>query len=316
MVAIAAVYLLVVRLLDVNEREPLWSIGLLFSLGVASALLLRLVVASPTLELAVLRGAAWKEAAKLLALLAGASMLAAVGRWRGWCELNDPMDGLVYGMAAGLGFATAETGLRLLTTSSSVLAAVGGGHPLGRSALVGLAEGVCGAVTGAGFGVAAQSGRRLVRIACPLAAAGIAVLLHAAWHELAYGNALAGHTAAVRGGIALALPVLCVLAIAVRSLAAERRAIAEELLDEAAGGTVSASELALLRQPARRQLAYLAEIGRGRFARARHLAALHNRQVQLALTKRRVRRGGGDDELRAQVARLRTAVGSAREAVG
>lgn len=36
-VVVAAIYLAVVRFMDVNEKEPLWSVGLLFVLGAISA---------------------------------------------------------------------------------------------------------------------------------------------------------------------------------------------------------------------------------------------------------------------------------------
>jgi len=76
-VVVAAIYLALVRFMDLNEKEPLWAVGLLFSLGVVSAVVLPLLVGSVVLELSTIWGSVAEETAKFLAFAAGAVAL----RW-------------------------------------------------------------------------------------------------------------------------------------------------------------------------------------------------------------------------------------------
>jgi hypothetical protein len=88
-------------------------------------------------------------------------VLGAVARWRGWSEVNGLLDGVVYGAAAGLGTATgAAFTLELLVGASPVGRSPSGGATLAGVTLSGLAQGLFGAIIGAGFGAA-------VRLASP-----------------------------------------------------------------------------------------------------------------------------------------------------
>ena len=122
--SVCLLYLLAIRLLDLNEREPLWAVLLLFGLGFLASGLLGLVVPRSTLIFSALRGATLQEVAKFTALCLGLVVLWIAGRVRGWSELHGPMDGIVYGAAAGLGFAVGETLVREL-----FLASTAGGLP-------------------------------------------------------------------------------------------------------------------------------------------------------------------------------------------
>jgi RsiW-degrading membrane proteinase PrsW (M82 family) len=289
-VTLAVIYLLVVRLLDVNEREPLWSLGLVFALGIVAATVLWATVSSLVLELEVVRGAILREVAVFLALALGIRILSAIGRLRGWPEVNDLVDGLVYGIAAGLGFAAGEAVARGIWPTTII--GLPEGHAvtvLAKTALAGLSEGVFGAVTGAGFGLA-LSRRLRGRWVWPLVSLALAIALHAAHHLLAYGNALGGPSAVLRGWLALTIPIAAVAALAIYGLATEQRAIARELADETAGGFVTEPELRLLRSFVTRQLTYLRALMSGRLGQLGSLQALHNRQVMLALAKRRANR--------------------------
>lgn len=289
-VALTVVYLLIVRLLDVNEREPLWSIGLVFALGAVAATLLWATVSSLVLELQVVRGAILREVAVFLALALGIRILSAIGRLRGWPEVNDLVDGLVYGIAAGLGFAAGEAVARGIWPTTVIGLPQGDAFTvLAKTALVGLSQGVFGAVTGAGFGLALS--RRLGwRWVWPLAGLAIAVALHAAHHLLAYGNALGGPSAVLRGWLALSIPIAAVGGLVIYGLATEQRVIARELTNETADGFVTESELQLLQSFSSRQLTYLRALIGGRLGQLSSLQALHNRQVMLALAKRRANR--------------------------
>ncbi len=50
-VIISAVYFAVVRFMDLNEKEPLWAMGLVFSLGAVAVAVLPPVVSPVVMEL-------------------------------------------------------------------------------------------------------------------------------------------------------------------------------------------------------------------------------------------------------------------------
>ncbi|HEY7460480.1 MAG TPA: PrsW family glutamic-type intramembrane protease [Gemmatimonadota bacterium] len=286
-VALALVYLILVRLADFNEREPIWSLALLFALGAFAAGILNALVPSATLHLKLWPGVLATELARFAAVGLGVAVLSTTARLRGWSELNGLMDGIIYGAAAGLGFATGEAFVRHLRPSA-ILAVlpVSAFGLFWTTALTGLAGGLFGALIGAGFGAASQAPTAARRIGPPVAGLAAAVLVHAGHEVLARGNALAGASAVARLWIALAVPLLAVIGLAAHALSRERLAIREELADERETGAVSDRDLALLESWPRRQSAYLAALLGGDLTRFAGLMALHNRQVMLALTKR------------------------------
>ena len=105
----------------------------------------------------------------------------------------------------------------------------------------------------------------------------------------------------------------------VQGLARERRAITDELADEAAGGAVTEEEFARLRSPGARRAAYVGLLARLDFEGFLALRALQNRQVQLALTERQARRQtdpGRRAELEAEVSAIRAAILAAKQQGG
>jgi RsiW-degrading membrane proteinase PrsW (M82 family) len=304
---VAVIYLLLVRFLDLNEKEPLWAIGMLFVLGAGSALVLNLTVSSTLLELTVLPSAAARETARFFAVASGLGVLALLGQMRGWSEIDGVMDGLVYGACGGLGFATGEVLARDLFVVSVSLPGL---EPalltsLGRAALSGLSDGIFGAIIGAALAAALHARSAVARAALPIAGYGGAVLCHAGHIELSHGNALGGMQGLIRAWLGLLLPAVLVVLVGVFALAKEKRAIREQLAGEAAGDVVSPAELELLSSSFRRQVVYLKTLGSGRLAALLGLRALHNRQVQLALAKQRL---GSRSEAAGEVDKLRAAV--------
>jgi RsiW-degrading membrane proteinase PrsW (M82 family) len=289
-VAVAFVYLAILRFIDLNEREPLWALVLMLLLGFGAAGVISRVVPSSMIELTVLPGALAEETARFAALLAGVAVLTVAGRSRGWSELNGPMDGVVYGAAIGFGFAIGEVFVRdvVFGLHSDAFQA-----PfltmLWTSALAGLAHGVFGALSGVGVALAADVRTVLLRPLIALSGLAAAILANAGHRVLAYGNVL-GPAAALRTWAALLLPLLLVAGVAAYALAMEQRAICEQLEGEHAEGAVSAADLALLRHAMLRQTVYLRALLRGELTRSALLHSLHNRQVQLALAKRRAAR--------------------------
>ena len=288
-IAVAILYLAVIRFLDMNEKEPLWAIGLLFSLGAVAAVVLSLLVSSPTLELTVLPASFAEEAAKFVAIAGGVAALTAMGRLRGWSEISGLMDGLVYGAAAGLGFSTGQVFIQRLLFNQTFTPGFEPGplSVLWTTALVGLADGIFGAIVGAGFGAKAQARSSIERVGYPIAGFLGAVLAHAGYLVLSRGNALGGPSALLRAWLALLFPLLFIVVVAGYAWIQERRTIRKELADEVQTGVVTQEEIAILLSVTTRQFLPLKALLRGDYRTWAGLRSLHNRQVQLALAKRR-----------------------------
>jgi protease PrsW len=320
-VVVAVIYLIVVRFMDLNEKESWWAIGLVFLLGVAAAALLSLLASPAALALSTFWGALLTESAKFVAFAAGVPALAAVARSRGWSEINGLMDGIVYGTAAGLGFATGEAFVRELAFGGAVGGLIGGGplNALWTTALAGLSDGLFGAIIGMGFGAAVGARSAAQRVLYPLAGLAGAVVVHALYDVLARGNALGGSAALVRAWVALLIPVAFVLAVMVFALARERSAIREELAGETDSGVVTAEELDTLQGFAARRAQYARTFMKGDFDGWLALRELHNRQVQLALAKRRASRESDAErraETEAEVHSLRASILETRQELG
>jgi predicted metalloprotease len=325
---VAWIYLTVVRFVDVNEREPVWALAVAFVMGVVVAMLGEALVSSPDLALFPWRQAIVAEVSKAAALLATAAVFAGVARVRGWSELTDLVDGMVYGIAVGLGYAAGTAILKEFATAD-----LGTAHllqPAGRAvvatALAGLSQGVFAAVTGLGLGAAIEVRGRVAQVI--LVGLGLvgAVVLNALFFVLAHGNALGGATGQLRAWLAVIIPLVMLVAVGLFSLAAERRAIRVQLAAEVRDGVVTAADAALVDSFWARQVRYIGLLLRGRLRECLALAARHNRQVQLAVLARRAERAGSRpdgeaarrqaDVLRAALVRARTPVTMMFLAVG
>lgn len=316
---IALAYLVVIRVVDFNEKEPLWAVLLLFFLGAASAAVLLALVDSALLELALGPGVATKELARFAAIGAGLGVLVFVGRKRGFSEINGLMDGVVYGAAGGLGFATGLTFARALMLPAATIELTGqGALSYGQLALAGLADGVFGALIGIGYALALEARSPIVRGIAPLSGYLAACGAHFGYLYLGKADPF-GSVAVARKWIALMLPVASVVIVVVVALGRERRAIEDELESESATGAVSAHDLALLRSFWARERSYLAALLRGSVSTWRALHGLHNRQVQLALAKHKAKSVTDDDhrmELGEEIAELRQAVLALKQKLG
>lgn len=317
-VVLAVIYLLIVRFIDLNEKEPFWTMGIVFFVGFMFAMVMHLLVPSTTLALDPVRGAVIAEVVKFVAIGASVALLVTIGNWRGWQEFNGVLDGIVYGMAVGLGFATGAVFVRELLFGEMIQALPGvnisRGGELWTLGLTGLAEGLFGAIAGAFFGLASQAREAGKRVGLILGGSVVAVLLHALYAWLARSGSFGG-AGQVRTYLALALPVIFVVATIVWALRTERKTIELELADEADSGVVTAEDMRLLRSFGARRGAYLSRLFSGDFDGWVDLKALHNRQVELAFAKAQLRRSDdGEQRRRAEdeVALLRAAVAAAR----
>ncbi len=317
--AIAVIYLALIRVLDMNEREPLWAVLLLFGAGAAGAALVRLFIPSFTIELTLLHGAAAEEAAVFAAIILGLFLVQLAARSRGWSELNDVMDGIVYGAAAGLGYATGGTFLRELVLRSAPPNVYA--RPwlslLGAAALTGLAHGVFGALSGVGVAAAFEYRGLLRRLLPPAAGLLLAVLANTGYRWLSWNGQ--GGLAVLRSSLALALPLLLLVAVGLYTLRSEKRAIVEQLAGEdGPDGAATARDLELLAAHGQRARLYLSTMMRHGLTRSVQLRGLHNCQVQLALTKRRAAgetNAGARSALTREMDALRGAIRERRRAI-
>jgi RsiW-degrading membrane proteinase PrsW (M82 family) len=312
--ATAVAYLAILRLVDLNEREPLWSLALMLWTGATAAAIVHFLVRSPVLVLDPVRAAVIEEAATLAAFGAGSAALFAVGQWKGWSEVSDVMDGLVYGAATGLGFAIGDSLLELVDRPTDALASSIRPGPLAvlwTTALSGLAHGLFGALIGIGCVGFALNRGVLRSIGGALLGWALAVAAHIGYEVLAHGAALSGSPAAVRLWTALGIPVVFVALLALRSLKGERRAIREELeTEEGVVGSGTPGGYLMRRRVA------AAALLKGDLRGHALVKDLHNRRVQLALALRRERHARdprAQARARDEVERLRTAVHRLRD---
>jgi predicted metalloprotease/RsiW-degrading membrane proteinase PrsW (M82 family) len=305
--------LTVVRFVDVNEREPVWALVVAFLLGGAVAAAAHSLTSGPDLALLAWRQAAVVETARFIALIATAAVFAGVARMKGFSELSDLTDGVVFGIAVGLGYSAADTMIRQFEASHQAMRSLlqtEGGAIL-YSVLGGLSHGVFGAVIGIGFGAAVGARSKSARLLLPLLGLGAAIVLDALFFDLKHGDALGGTAGLVRAWLAVILPLVLLAAAGIFSLSVERAVIRRELASEIAAGVLNADDVALLDSFWKRQLRYVGLLLNGRVAQCLTIAARHGRLVQLALFKRREERQAGTsagDAARLHVKALREAL--------
>jgi predicted ATPase/RsiW-degrading membrane proteinase PrsW (M82 family) len=342
----AIVVLLLIRLLDLYERQPLWLVSLMAIWGATGAAAIALLgneavksqldpnardvfgnaIAPPLVE----------EAAKGLALVAAVLLIRPLSRRMGIPLFEGVTAGIVYGAAVGLGFAFTED-VFYFVDQARVSGLEGGldvflyrrdffgpamlHHPLWTAAF------------GAGLGLAAWTTRPPLKVLFPLAGFSFAVLMHAVNNGLVeavlvlrYG--LDATAAWTRGEIVdpviedsastlvtvtnlldIYLVATFVLAV-VLWLRYQRRIIRAELADEASTGLIGRQETEMLLDTGARTSRYWGLIRSGQLEQWRHLRRLHGELIRLALLKWRTRRFGGDPErvqrLRREIATLST----------
>ena len=229
------------------------------------------------------------------------------------------MDGVVYGSAGGFGFATGLSFTReiLIPTEATVMA-TGSAVGYGEMALVGVSDGVFGALIGVGFAAAVETRTPLMRAVAALVGLAGAALAHLLYDFVAAGDPF-GDAAVMRKWVGLTLPVVGIAIVSIVALRAENRAIAEELQGEAETGAVTNDELRVLQSLMARELLYVGKLIRADVGGWSTLHRLHNRQVQLALAKRRAseeRDAERRKAMAAEVAHLRVAVFDLKRSLG
>jgi protease PrsW len=210
--------LLLIRFLDLYEREPLSVLAVMAVWGAIGASVLSTAgneavasVLSPEVEVVfgrAISGPVVEECAKGLALVAAFGLSHWALKRFGFLELEGVTDGVVYGAAVGLGFAFTEDLLYLFDYISAVGPETGLDKYLKRVDFFGIGQlghAVYTGTFGAALGLASWSQSWAARIGFPIVGLVAAMLMHAVHNGLVnlvlvlrYGLEV---TAAWRGGL-------------------------------------------------------------------------------------------------------------------
>lgn len=191
----SVLFLLLIRFLDLYEREPFWILALMAFWGAVGAGMLSsfgngvvsLVLFNLSPEVEVVFGAAIsappvEEIAKGAALVAAFVLSYLAARRFGGLEFSGVTDGIVYGAAVGLGFSFGEDILYFLIGASEGGLGQGLGTYLARVDFFGvgqLTHAVMTGAFGAGLGLATWSRGWLPKVVFPLLGLGVAMFIHA-----------------------------------------------------------------------------------------------------------------------------------------
>jgi protease PrsW len=330
----SVVFLLLIRLLDPYEREPLSLLALMAAWGATGAVALSsvgnrivLMLLPPTVEESFGSAVAAplvEEVAKGLALVVAFSLSWWAARRFGMVELEGVTDGMVYGTAVGLGFAFTEDLLYLFNTANQQGLGAGLSEYASRVDIFGvgqLGHAVYTAAFGAGLGLATWSWSWRGRLGFPLLGLVAAMLMHAVHNGLpsfvlVWRYGLEKATAAMSGGslpgdlfarmqataeaastaekIAGYAFVALYVASAALWMRYERRVIRDELAEEAGSGFLSHAEWGMMFCYWERSKWYWQLLWEGKLERWRLLRRIHNELVDLAFLKRRLRWTSGD----------------------
>ena len=201
-------------------------------------------------------------------------------------EFNGVVDGVVYAVLVGLGFAMTEN---VLYYSKGALQ-----HGVEGALAVFVARGILSpfahplytSMTGIGLGIASRSSRRAVQIGAPLAGLGLAMALHSLWNTAA----ATGHALGVY--VLLFVPVFIGVVILVAvARGREGRLIRRQLEPEVQANLITPAELDMLSTIRARRRAARAARRRGGRAARRALTKVQETASELAFARDRVQRG-------------------------
>ena len=330
----AVVFLLLIRLLDLYEREPLSALALMAAWGATGAVALSMAgngvvlgLLPPALQKtfgSAVAGPLVEEVAKGSAVVVAFALSWWAARRFGLLELEGLTDGMVYGAAVGLGFAFTEDLLYLFNEANEQGLGVGLSEYASRVDFFGvgqLGHAVYTAAFGAGLGLATWSRSWGGRLGFPLLGLAAAMLMHAVHNglpsfALAWRYGLENAAAAMAGGrvpgdlfaqmqataqaanTASKVADYAFVVVFVASMALwlryQRRVIRDELEEESRAGLLHHSEWRLMFRYRDRSRWYWRLLQEGKLERWRLLRRIHNELVDLAFLKRRLRRVGGD----------------------
>lgn len=329
--------LLLIRFLDLYEREPIAVLCLMAVWGTTGAAVLSIVgnqfvaqLLDPEVEAvfgAAIEAPIVEESAKGLALVAAFVASGWLSRKFGTFGFEGVTDGIVYGAAIGVGFAFTEDFIYLLNVAAEEGLGAGIHVFLLRRDFFGpggFGHAIYTGAFGAGLGMATWSPRLIGRMLWPLLGFFVAVLLHAQHNGLmqlvltaryGFDNTVAIMTTGeVEADLAARMVqtaesvnalypwiqwalLLCLLGAMYLWVRYQRSVIRYELQDEVGTGVILREELDLIPSYWRRTAWYWQIIRTGYVEQSHLIRRIHSELVDLAFLKWRIRRRGGDTGL-------------------
>jgi RsiW-degrading membrane proteinase PrsW (M82 family) len=315
----AIAYVLIIWWGDRYEKEPLGLLAIAFLWGAVPAVLISIVV-----ELAFGEPLAALQAGRLTSMVESAALaplieelakgLALLGLFifvrR---ELDDILDGIVYGALVGVGFGMTENLLYFTSAFSD-----GGWGALGavvflRSVLFGLNHAFFTAFTGLGLGWARLAPRGWRRVVFPLTGLAASILFHAL-HNAGITFAETSPWGLLISLVSNAGGILVLLVVVLLAWRKERLWIAIELQDEV-DRLVTSEEHSTAALYGRRVRLWASSLSSGGWREARRQGRLHHLLTELALRKHQVRvlDSTEEEDLRLDIDRLRNEIVALRE---
>ncbi len=309
-----AVYIWIVWRLDRHEKEPIRMLALAFIWGMLPAIAISVIVEvgmqAPLIELGGKRmgdmlveaGVApvVEESAKGLALLAFL-----VFSYR---ELDNVLDGIVYGALIGLGFAFTENVLYVLGSIEEQGWTAGLVVLFLRTIVFGVNHAFFTGFTGAAVGAARMTRGTSKRLLLMFTGWLVAVVFHSI-HNL--GASFAESTNLVSLGIAVlsnSFGVLGLLVIVILVWRKEQHWMREELADEIGVGTLTPEEYGAVNTSSGRQRLLAKTLRRDGWTAYRRLNRLYTLFTELAFKKHQLRSMGSEPGTVREIERLRLAI--------
>lgn len=332
----AVLYCYLVLRLDRYEREPLRAVLAAFGWGAVASVLLAIVLELITGEV-LLAAIGDADAASVLSLAIGAPLIEETTKgiallvllWFFRRELDNVLDGLVYGAVIGLGFAMTENILYLGTEYVD-----GGARALGelfiaRVVISGFGHAAYTATTGAAVGWTRSRYRRgSMRYFVPVLGWSVAVLLHALWNgSLVLIGGFYGEDASVLRVVLIHAPILTLPPVIVLWLIArtagrrELDVMKTQLASEVAWGVLTPEEFeTVTSNPLRKQALRDARARGGRSSDLQH--QFFQTAAELAFRKHHLSRGelpapgqrAPEDVYRSELVQLRGLIAGAKSA--
>ncbi len=328
----AVFYSWLVLRVDRYEREPLRTVVAAFTWGAVAAVLLAIILEAITGSL--LMFTVGEDAASVLTSVIGAPLIEETTKgiallgllWFFRDELDNVLDGLVYGALIGLGFAMTENVLYLGSEYLDHGTRAVGELFVVRVVMDGFGHAVYTATTGAAVGWSrSRYDRGAARYAVPVLGFSLAVFQHALWNgSLVFIDGMTGAAISVWKIVLIQAPLYTLLPLFVLFLiarAAGRRELAilrQQLAPEVAYGVLTPEEFAAVTDASRRKAAAAAARARGGRALLQTQRRFNQTAAELAFRKYHLSRGERpkpnqhhpEDAYRAELAYLRAALHS------
>jgi protease PrsW len=277
-------YTLLVWWLDRYEKEPLGLLIAAFLWGLAPALGLAIlfggILGRPLAESSIGPGiVAWGIAPLVEEPIKAVALLVLFYTVR--CEIDSPLDGIVYGALVGFGFSMSENLFYFLTFPDDFEALF-----WLRSIVFGLNHAFFTSIIGATLGAVRHAPARWVGYAALPTSLLAAIGFHAL-HNYAVQLRLPG---LLLSSLVLACGTLSILAIAVLAWRHENRWIEQELAEEISFGTISAADYAAIVSAPERTRSEINALLEGGLSRFRQVTSFHHELTELAFHKYHQRR--------------------------